>query len=155
VTDYLVVKWIHVISSTFLFGTGVGSAFYLLFASLSRDARVCAAVARLVVIADWLFTATTAVLQPLTGIWLAHRIGWPLTQRWLLWSLVLYAVAIACWLPVLHLQMRMRDDAQAAAAAGMPLPESYFRRLRAWVALGVPAFLAFVTIFWLMVAKPT
>jgi uncharacterized membrane protein len=99
-------------------------------------------------------TATTAVIQPLTGIWLAQRVGWPLTQRWLLWSLVLYAIAIACWLPVVRLQIRMRDDAVAALAAGTPLPESYFRRLRAWVALGVPAFAAFVAIFWLMVAKP-
>lgn len=152
--DYLFVKWLHVVSSTFLFGTGVGSAFYLLFASRAREPRTCAAVASLVVVADWLFTATTVVLQPVTGLYLTHRMGLPLTTPWILGSLVLYAIAIGCWLPVVRLQMRMRDDAVAAVAAGTPLPAAYFRRLRAWVALGIPAFLAFLAIFWLMVAKP-
>lgn len=152
-SDYLLVKWLHVVSSTFLFGTGVGSAFYLLFASLTRDARAVAVVARLVVIADALFTATTAVLQPLTGLYLVHRLGLPWDRGWVLWSLVLYAVAIGCWLPVLALQVRMRDLARQAAADGAPLPPAYWRCLRAWVALGVPAFVAFVLIFWLMVKK--
>lgn len=150
-SDYLLVKFLHVVSSTFLFGTGVGSAFYLLFASLSQDARAAAVVARLVVIADALFTATTVVLQPLTGLYLVHRLGLPWDRGWVLWSLVLYCVAIACWLPVLVLQVRLRNLARDAAAANAPLPQAYWRCLGAWAALGVPAFIAFVLIFWLMV----
>ena len=150
---YLLIKWLHVLSSTVLFGTGIGSAFYLLAASVQRDARVIAAVARYVVIADWLFTATTVILQPLSGGLMMHLAGLPLRTPWLLWSIVLYAVAVACWLPVVWLQMRMRDLAREAAERHAALPAGYWRAFRCWVALGVPAFLAFVAVFYLMVVK--
>jgi len=152
--DYLIAKWAHIVSSTLLFGTGIGSAFYLLSATLGRDARIVAAVARHVVRADWLFTATTAVFQLLSGLWLAHRLGLPLGSRWIAWSLALYAVAIACWLPVVRLQIRMRDAATRAAAEGRPLPAAYRRDFRRWIALGIPALLCFLAIFYLMAAKP-
>ena len=152
--DYFLVKTLHVLSATFLFGTGVGTAFYLLVTTLARDVRVVAAVTRWVVVAEWLFTATTAVLQPLTGLWLAHRMGVPLHAGWLKWSLGLYALSMACWLPVVWLQMRLRDLARAACDTGTPLPPAYWRAFGAWVALGVPALGAFPAIFWLMVAKP-
>jgi uncharacterized membrane protein len=152
--EYLLVKWLHVLSSTFLFGTGIGSAFYLLFASMQRDAKIIAFVARYVVIADWLFTATTIIIQPATGIYLAHLMQMPLTSGWLLWSFVLYAIAGLCWLPVIGLQMRMRDLAAQAAAQNAVLPNRYWQLFRWWVALGIPAFFAFLAIFYLMVAKP-
>ncbi len=151
---YLVLKWLHVVSSTLLFGTGIGSAFYMLCASLTRDARIAAVVVGHVVIADTLFTATTAVLQPLTGVLMLRQAGIPLSTRWVAWSIALYALAIVCWLPVVWLQIRLRDTARAAAAAGSPLPPAYWRLFRGWVALGIPAFFAFVAVFWLMVAKP-
>lgn len=154
-TDYLIVKTLHILSATFLFGTGVGTAFYLLVTTLGRDVRVVAAVTRWVVIADWLFTATTVIAQPLTGWWLAQRMGMPLMElAWLRWSVYLYALAMACWLPVVGLQMRLRDLAASAARDGTPLPPAYWRAFRVWVALGVPALFAFLAIFWLMVAKP-
>ena len=151
---YLVVKWLHVLSSTLLFGTGIGSAFYLLVASLHRDARVVAVVARYVVVADWLFTATTVVFQPLSGFWMVHWARIPWRGGWVGWSVALYALAAACWLPVVVLQMRMRDLASGAAASGVPLPAAYWRAFGVWVALGVPAFFAFVAVFYLMVVKP-
>ena len=150
---YLVVKWLHILSSTLLFGTGLGSAFYMFFASRTRDARVAAAVVRRVVIADWLFTATTVVFQPLSGYWLIHLAGFPWTSRWILWSLALYVLAGACWLPVVWMQIRMRELARAAARLGQPLPDVFWRLLRAWVALGCVAFSALVVVFYLMVAK--
>jgi len=152
--EYLIWKWLHLLSAAFLFGTGIGSAFYLLFTSLGRDPRAIATVARLVVIADWLFTATAIVFQPLSGLWLAQRVGFPLHSRWLAWSIALYLLATACWLPVIWLQLQLRDLAVAAAAQGTALPPLYWRYLRCWVALGVPALLAFLAVFWLMVAKP-
>ena len=152
--DYVVVKWLHILSSTFLFGTGIGSAWYMLFANVSRDVRAIAVVAKYVVVADWLFTATTAVLQPLTGFFMIHLAGYPLHSKWIMWSLVLYVIAGACWLPVVWLQIRMRDLALDAARTDGELPALYWRYFRIWVTLGVPAFLAFVLIFWLMVAKP-
>lgn len=151
---YLVLKWLHVLSSTFLFGTGIGSAFYMLFASRTRDPRVIAQVARLVVIADWAFTTPAIIVQPATGLWLVHIAGYPLSSRWLVVSIALYLLAGAAWLPVVWMQIRMRELARRAAEAGAPMPEAYYRMLRAWVALGVVAFVALVVVFWLMVVKP-
>lgn len=152
--DYVTVKWLHILSSTLLFGTGIGSAFYLLFASLSRDLRAIAVVSRYVVVADWLFTTPTIVIQPLTGFYLMQMAGFQMSSRWIAWSLALYALGVACWLPVVWLQIRMKQLARDAVDAKAALPAAYWRYLRIWVLLGIPAFLAFVTVFYLMVAKP-
>lgn len=152
--DYVLLKWLHVLSSTLLFGTGIGSAFYLLRVTLEHDARIVASVSRHVVVADWLFTSTTAVLQPATGAWMVYVAGYPADSRWLVWSYALYALAIACWLPVVRIQLALRNVAQQAALAGGALPPRYWTLFRLWFALGIPAFLSFVAIFYLMVAKP-
>jgi uncharacterized membrane protein len=152
--SYEVAKWLHILSSTLLFGTGIGSAYYMFFTSLGGDARAVAQVAKLVVIADWVFTSTTIVFQPLSGFYLAHLAGMPLTSRWIVWTLILYLVAGACWIPVVFIQMRMRRLAERAATENAPLPDAYRRLFRWWTALGVPAFVSLVIVFWLMVAKP-
>ena len=152
--EYVVVKWLHILSSTFLFGTGIGSAWYMLFANLSRDVRAIAVVARNVVIADWIFTATTAVIQPLSGFYMIHLAGYPFHSKWIMWSVALYILAGACWLPVVWIQMRLRDLSAEAVRANSALPPLYWRYFKIWIALGVPAFISFVVIFWLMVAKP-
>ena len=151
--EYLVLKWLHILSSTILFGTGVGSAFYLLTAATTRNAAVVAHVARWVVRADWLFTATTAVVQPLTGFLMVHLMGLPIHTEWIAWSIALYIAAMACWLPVVLLQIRMRDLSIEASQDGAPLPPAFWRCFWRWVALGIPALFAFLAIFWLMVAK--
>jgi uncharacterized membrane protein len=151
---YAIVKWLHVLSSTILFGTGIGSAYYMFFISLSGDARAAARVVGLVVVADWVFTTTTIVVQPVTGLILAHLAQIPLTSRWILWSIVLYFVAGACWIPVVLIQIRMKRLADAASLVGAPLPGAYRRLFRWWTALGVPAFVSLVIVFYLMVAKP-
>jgi uncharacterized membrane protein len=143
-----------VLSSTILFGTGIGSAYYLLVATLDRDPRSAHAVARHVVIADWIFTTPAIVFQPISGYYLAHIAGMPFTSSWLAWSLALYLIATACWLPVVWLQLRMRDLAGEAIAKGAQLPRLYWRYFAIWVVLGIPAFVALVAVFYLMVAKP-
>ena len=148
-------RWLHVVGATLLFGTGLGIAFFMVLAHRTRNPAAVAHVAGTVVIADGLFTATAAVAQPITGYALARLIGWPLTEGWLLLSLVLYAVTGAFWLPVLWVQRRMRDLARAAAAAGEPLPPAYHRLFRIWFACGWPAFLSVLAILWLMTAKPS
>ncbi|MCW5659625.1 MAG: DUF2269 domain-containing protein [Burkholderiaceae bacterium] len=154
--EYQLAKWLHILSSTVLFGTGVGSAYYMFFASLTRNSAATAVVVRQVVWADWVFTTTTIVFQPLSGLYLAHLMGlsaWG--TAWIRWSFYLYFLAGACWLPVVWLQIRMRRIAEASARGGAPLPARYFKLLWIWTALGVPAFGALVVVFWLMVAKPT
>ena len=153
--DLAIVKTVHIISSTFLFGTGVGTAFYLFFISRTRNVQAIAVVARYVVIADWIFTATTIVIQPLTGLYLAKRLGIPLATPWLYWSIVLYVIATLAWFPVVRIQMRLRDIAVDAASRQQPLPARYDANLGRWAALGVPALFSFLAIFYLMTAKPS
>lgn len=151
--DYLALKWLHVLSSTILFGAGVGSAFHMFAATLRGHVGGIAGATRNVVVADWLLTTPAAIVQPATGLWLVHMMGVPWATPWVAWSLGLYALAIACWLPVLWIQIRMRDLAVAADAAGTPLTAAYQRLFLWWVRLGAAAFVAFLMIFWLMVAK--
>ncbi|HSW12888.1 MAG TPA: DUF2269 domain-containing protein [Solimonas sp.] len=153
--EFLLLKWIHILSSTLLFGTGLGTAFYKWWGDRSGDVRAQATVMRGVVLADWLFTTPAVVVQLLTGLWMALRVGYPLDRGWILWALCLYFLAGACWLPVLWLQLRMRDMAVTAAQGNQPLPVRYWRYQRIWFALGVPAFSGLVVVFWLMVFKPS
>jgi uncharacterized membrane protein len=152
--EYVLVKWVHIISSTLLFGTGLGSAFYMFFASRTRDARVIATVVRHVVIADWVFTTPTVIVQPLSGFYLLQLMGLPLTTPWIQWSVALFLLAGAAWLPVVWVQIRMRDLALVAASRNSSIPPSYWRYLRLWVCLGVVAFVSLMAVFYLMVAKP-
>ena len=152
--EYLIVKWLHILSSTFLFGTGIGSAFYMLVVSRTRDPRAVAVVTRYVVVADWLFTTPTVIFQPASGVYLMHIAGFPLATPWIIRSIGLYILAGACWLPVVWMQIKMRDMAQAAARMGAGLPAAYWHYLRIWIALGSVAFVSLVIVFYLMVAKP-
>jgi uncharacterized membrane protein len=152
--DYPTVKFIHVLSSTLLFGTGLGSAFYMFFTNRSGDVRAIAIVSRQVVWADWLLTTPTAIIQPITGLYLVHLAGVPLTLSWIAWSIALFILAGACWLPVVWIQVRMARMAETAVQEGTALPLLFWRYHAIWTALGVPAFVAFVVIFYLMVVKP-
>lgn len=150
--DFL--KWVHILGSTVLFGTGLGTAFHGLMTNLRGDLRAIVAGDRNVVLADWIFTAPAVVIQPATGVALALQEGWPLDSHWLLASVALYVFVGACWLPVVWLQIRMARIAEACLESGAPLPPEYRRYFRWWFALGWPAFIAMLVIFWLMVAKP-
>ncbi len=151
---YLLTKWLHILSSTVLFGTGAGIAFFFLRAQRSGDARIIGSVGREVVLADVVFTATAVILQPATGIALALMAGFPLSKPWILTSMVLYVLVGCCWLPVVWLQIRMRDLAIETGTRGTALPAVYQRYYRRWFALGWPAFIGVLVIFYLMVAKP-
>lgn len=152
--SYLLLKYIHILSSTLLFGTGLGTAFHGYLAFRTRDPRVVASVGRSVVLADWLFTAPAVIIQPATGVAMALAAGFPLTSGWLALSIALYILVGACWLPVVWLQIELRKIAKASLDGGGPLPPLYFRYLRVWFILGWPAFLAVLAIFYLMVLKP-
>ena len=134
--SYLLLKYIHILSATLLFGTGLGTAFHGFLAFRSRDARVIAAVGRSVVLADWLFTTPAVIVQPATGIAMAMQAGLPLTTGWIALTFALYALVGVCWLPVVWLQIQLRAMGRASQLAGTPLPERYFRFLRYWFLLG-------------------
>jgi uncharacterized membrane protein len=151
---YLMVKWLHILSSVALVGTGFGSAFYLFFTHRTGNREAIAVVSRLVVRADTWFTLPAMIFQPVSGIWLMQRAGWPLKTGWIAAAIALYLLAGACWLPVVWLQLRMRDLASKAIADGCALPRRYWRYARVWEWLGYPAFLAMAAVFYLMVVKP-
>ncbi|MBP0579072.1 DUF2269 domain-containing protein [Labrys sp. LIt4] len=146
--------WLHVIGAAVLLGTGAGIAFFMLVAHRTDDARLIAHVAGTVVTADLLFTATAVMLQPLTGALLAREIGWPLSSPWILLSLGLYVFTGLFWLPVVVIQVKMRDLARKAVQENSALPPNYYRLFRIWFACGFPAFVAVLAIFWLMLTKP-
>ena len=151
---YLVLKLIHIVSATILFGTGIGTAFYMFAANRRADVASIYQTARNVVIADWIFTTPAVFVQLATGLALVHVAGYRYTDFWVLSGLALYAFAGLCWLPVVWLQIRMRDMAWAAVEAGEPLPDRYWAIDRWWIILGSLAFPAVLTIFYLMVFKP-
>lgn len=151
---YLILKYLHVLGAIVLLGTGVGIAFFMLMAHRTGDIGHILRTARTVVLADFLFTATAVVAQPATGWLLARDLGLPLSEPWLVLSLVLYGVAGLFWLPVVWMQMRMRDLAAVAVNRSAPLGEDYRRLFRLWFLFGCPGFGAVVAIVWLMIAKP-
>lgn len=151
---YLILKYLHVIGAAVLLGTGAGIAFFMLMAHLRGDPRVIAGVSRIVVLADFVFTATAVVVQPITGVWLAHLTGYSLMEPWIFYSLILYGVTGTFWLPVVWMQIRMRDLAETAVRQAAPLPARYHRLFWLWFAFGFPAFTAVLIIFWLMIARP-
>lgn len=148
-------KWVHVIGACVLLGTGAGIAFFMLMAHLTRDAKIIAHTASVVVFADWLFTASAVVLQPITGVLLAREIGWSLSEGWLVISIGLYIFTGAFWLPVVWIQLQLRDLARQADAQQTALPPRYFKLFGIWFACGIPAFVAVLAILWLMLVKPS
>jgi uncharacterized membrane protein len=151
----LALRFAHVIGATIILGTGAGIAFFMVMAHRTGDAAIIAHTARVVVIADFVFTASAVVVQPATGLWLASEVGWPLSEGWILLSLGLYVVVGLFWLPVVWMQAQMRMLAADAAAAGTELPSAYHRLYRTWFAFGFPAFFAVLAIVWLMIARPS
>jgi uncharacterized membrane protein len=151
---YVVVKYLHVIGASVLLGTGAGIAFFMLMAHLRGEPRLIAGVARIVVIADFVFTATAVIVQPLTGVWLAYLMSYPLSEGWIVLSIGLFVLTGLFWLPVVWMQMRMRDLAVDAVLHGQSLPEEYHKLFWLWFAFGFPAFGAVLGIFWLMIARP-
>ncbi len=151
---YLTLKLVHILGAAVLFGTGLGIAFFMLMAHRTSDAAMIVSTARTVVIADALFTASAVVIQPITGAAMAWLAGFSLDHWWIVATIVLYVFVGLCWLPVVWIQMRLRDLAADAARNGTPLPERYHALFRIWFWLGWPAFAGVIAIFVLMIWKP-
>jgi uncharacterized membrane protein len=151
---YFITEYLHVLGAIVILGTGTGIAFFMLMAHRSHDAAFIARTAEVVVIADFIFTLSAVTLQPVTGGLLMSMSSTDITEGWLLTSLVLYAAAGAFWVPVIFMQVEMRDLARVAVARGAPLPPRYFTLFRRWFLFGIPGFGSVMAILWLMIAKP-
>jgi uncharacterized membrane protein len=153
-SSLLTLKLIHILGATVLFGTGLGIAFFMWMAHRTNDAAAIAHTASVVVVADAVFTATAVIVQPISGAFLAHTIGYSLWESWIVASLALYVMIGACWLPVVWIQAKLRDLAQEAVRDRTPLSIRYHRLFRIWFVLGWPAFIGVIAIFVLMIIKP-
>jgi uncharacterized membrane protein len=154
-TAYFIVKYLHVLGAIVILGTGTGIAFFMMMAHRSGDPAFIARTAATVVTADKLFTASAVVLQPVTGGVLMALSATALTEPWLATALGLYAVAGLFWIPVVFMQIEMRDLARTATAHATALPARYFTLYRRWFLCGIPGFGSVMAIVWLMIAKPT
>jgi len=155
VSLYLWIKWLHILSAGVLFGTGLGIAYFKWVVDRSGHLGAIRVTSEKVVMADWLFTSVAVVVQPVTGIALAWMAGFPLLEGWIGYTFLLYVLIGFCWLPVVWIQIRMRELVQAADRDGVPLSDRYWRYCRIWLWLGAPAFSLLLVIFWLMVFKPS
>lgn len=151
---YLFIKVVHIISPTILFGTGLGIAFFMFRSRHTEDLSEKFFALRTTVVADFLFTAPAAIIQPITGAWLIWDGGFPWADTWLLTTYFLYALAGLCWLPVVWIQIRLKRIVADCIVSGRPLPPEYQRLFRVWFLLGWPAFLGLIAVFFLMVLKP-
>ena len=151
---YLTIEYLHVLGAIVILGTGAGIAFFMLMAHRTGDAAFIARTAEIVVIADFIFTLTAVLLQPVTGGLLMWLSSTSITEGWLVTSLVLYAVAGLFWVPVVFMQIEMRDLARAAVVSGAALPPRYFTLFNRWFLFGIPGFGSVMAILWLMIAKP-
>ncbi len=151
--EYIILKYIHILSATLLFGTGLGSAFYLWMAYLSKDVPTLVNTTRHVILADWFFTTPTVIIQPITGIWLMHILHYSLTSVWFILTIGLYMLAGVCWIVVVFIQYRLHSVVKSLSKATKDLPQTYHVFMRWWFGLGVIAFSAIIIIYWLMVSK--
>lgn len=151
---YLIVKIIHILSSTILFGTGIGIAFFMWRSSFTQNLQEKYFAARTTVLADSLFTLPAVLIQPATGFWMIWKAGYNLTDFWLLATYFLYLIAGCCWLPMVWIQLQLKKQIEISLQQNTPLPAHYQKLFRWWFALGWPAFMALIAVFYLMVAKP-
>jgi uncharacterized membrane protein len=151
---YLFLKFIHILSSTILFGTGIGTAFNMFMANRTKDLYIIAATSRYVVFADWIFTSPSGFIQPVTGFWMVYLAGYSFNDFWIWASILGYFIAAFCWFPVVYFQIKMRDMAVNALEANTALPSLYNRYYNYWFWLGWPAFISLVAVFYLMTHKP-
>jgi uncharacterized membrane protein len=155
IDSFIVLKLLHVLGATVLLGTGAGIAFFMVMANRTRDPATIAHVAEMVVIADFVFTSSAVLLQPVTGWLLAGAAGYRIEDGWIGLSVTLYLIVGLCWLPVVWIQITLRNIARLAVAGQTPLPPRYHRLYRVWFVLGFPAFAGVIAIVWLMLAKPS
>jgi len=147
-TFHLWIKLVHILSATVLFGTGIGTAFFMFRAYLSQSEEAMRVTTSNVVLADWIFTTPAVVLQFVTGVWLTHKLNIAFTSPWFITVISLYVLVGICWVPVVRIQIQIRN-----LIADGRSRDDYKNLMRTWAMLGIPAFASVLVIFFLMVSK--
>lgn len=150
---YLVLKLIHILAAVIVTGTGAGIAFFMFMANRSNNPQALYITTQHVVLADWVFTMPAVITQIITGVYLMNIQGYSLSSPWFYWVIGLFMFIGLCWFPVLKIQYKLRELAKISVEASEVTPE-FKSLMRTWTLLGIPAFIAILGIFWLMVFKP-
>jgi uncharacterized membrane protein len=150
---YLILKLIHILAAVVVTGTGAGIAFFMFMANRSNNPQAIYITAKHVILGDWIFTTPAVITQIITGILLMNMQGYSFSAPWFYWVVGLFALIGICWLPVLRIQYKIRELAKISVDSNQVTPE-FKTLMRTWTLLGIPAFIAILGIFWLMVFKP-
>jgi len=150
---YLTLKLIHILAAVVVTGTGVGIAFFMFMANRSNNTQAIYVTAQHVILGDWIFTTPAVITQITTGILLMNLQGYSYSSPWFYWVIGLFVFIGICWLPVLKIQYRLRSLAKVSVESNKISPE-FKSLMKTWTLLGIPAFIAILAIFWLMVFKP-
>ena len=153
--SYNLLLLIHIASVILLLGVGGGSAFYKFMADRSGNLEVIVHTNKMVVLADWLFTTPSVILQPITGIMLIHVMGISWETPWLFFSIILYIFSITLWLVAVYLQIKMKNLAIEAQHKNEILDNKYFRLVKYWTRLGLFSAFMMAVIFYFMLFKPS
>lgn len=151
---YIIIRTLHILSATILFGTGIGIAFFMFRSYFTDNLHEKFYAVRNTVLADYLFTLPAVILQPLTGIALIYMVGYDAHDLWLSLTYAIYIIAGICWIPVVWIQIQLKNMIRDSLAQGTELPARYHRLFKIWFLLGWPAFIGLVIVFFLMVLKP-
>jgi len=150
---YLILKLIHILAAVVLTGTGAGIAFFMFMANRSNNPQVIYITSKHVILADWIFTAPAVITQIVSGIFLMNMQGYSFSSPWFYWVISLFIFIGICWLPVLKIQYKLRELAQLCVDSNQ-VTQEFKVLMKTWILLGIPAFIAILVIFWLMIFKP-
>ncbi len=151
---YTAIKTLHILSSTILFGTGIGIAFFMFRSAFTKDLHEKFYAAKNTALADYMFTLPAVIIQPLSGVALVHMGGFAWNDFWLTTTYAIYLIAGLCWIPVVWIQIQLKNMVMDSINNKTELPARYHRFFKIWFLLGWPAFAGLLIIFYLMVAKP-
>ncbi len=150
---YFILRMIHILSALISTGTGAGIAFFMFMTYRSKNIEALVIVSKLVVRADWLFTAPAVVIQFVSGILLMNQLGYSFNSVWFYWVISLFVLVGICWLPVVVIQYRLRDLAKESLQKN-EINQKLNNVMKIWIVLGIIAFSAIIVIYWLMIFKP-
>jgi len=151
--SYLLLKLIHILAAVVVTGTGAGIAFFMFMASRSNNPQAIYVTAKTVILADWIFTTPAVITQIITGFMLMNKLHYSFSSSWFYVVIGLFVFIGACWLPVLRIQYRLKMLAEKSLQSNQVDPE-FKKMMKVWTFLGIPAFVAILLIFGLMVFKP-
>jgi uncharacterized membrane protein len=138
---FTAIKTLHVVMTVLFLLSAIGLAGWVIKGRRAGDLTVQNRLLQRPWVFVWVLMGLCLLLMPISGWWLVHYAGWPLSQTWLLAGSVLYCLTTLSWAWLLIRLNRLR----AAVSPGSP---------RFTLALAIFSAVCFIAIAGLMGAKP-